>query len=525
MFTRDAANAAYRLALCLIVAAGAAFSSLVIAQRYWLDDSFITFRYFRNLFEGLGVVYNAGDAVEGYSNFLWGVVAWLGMHLGAEPIHFTQWVSLAAQAAILLVAYRIGVAATGHPGRALLAPALLAGQVAFLAYPMTGMESTFFCLLVTLAFHLLNSEAHHRRGGAVALGLTFVALGMTRFDGMVLVGILGSYWIFVRRDLRGLVLPLGIFAVGFLAHNAWRLGYYPTMLPNSYHAKISFSLLSMVQGLGYVANFVVGGEQLTFALALIALVLFRKSATRSFLCWVVVLQVAYVVVVGGDWMPHHRFLYHVMPLLFLLVQEGAWEAWDGLRPMVARPLLGGTALLVALVALEAGPLYAARRFNRLSARQFDTHDARMIGEALDRILPEGTLIAIEWGGIIPFYTHREVLDTFGLTDREIASGSFERTIWGRAVYPEYIKSRGADLVAPCARVFPTPQEAQAAFRLPNGACHYRYYPGMDSEDMGYELVPIQVGENAWWPALVRRGKRILAAEPPVKVSDAVSPSA
>ena len=63
-----------------------------------------------------------GEQVEGYSNFLWGVVAWIGMHLGAEPIYFTQWVSIAAQAATLLIVYRIGLVATGSRTRALLAP-------------------------------------------------------------------------------------------------------------------------------------------------------------------------------------------------------------------------------------------------------------------------------------------------------------------------------------------------------------------------------------------------------------------
>lgn len=497
--------------LWLIVAATGAFSYFVVAQRYWLDDSFITFRYFRNLFDGHGVVYNVGDAVEGYTNFLWGVVAWCGMHLGAEPIFFTQWVSLAAQAVSLLVVYRIGVAATGSQWRALLAPALLAAQIAFLTYPMTGMESAFFTMLVAVAFHLLNSEAHHRRGGAVGLGLTLVALGMTRFDGMVMVAILGSYWIFVRRDLLRLRLPLGIFGLGFVAFNAWRLSYFPTWLPNSFYAKISFSVARMGDGVGYVGEFLMGGQQLAFLLVLIALMQFRKSVTRSFLSWVVALQLVYVIAVGGDWMPHHRFIYHVLPLLFLLVQEGAWRVWDALRPRTNRPLLTGVVLMTALLAANGYPLYVGRDFDELSGDHFNAHEARRIGETLDRILPEDMLIGIEWGGIIPFYTRHEVLDTFGLTDRKITSLPFERRIWGRMINPAYIRSRGVDLLVPCARLFPTKQEAMAAVWHPKGICHYRYYPGMNSESGGYTLIAIEVGENAWWPALLRRGLTLASA--------------
>ena len=42
------------------------------AQLAWLaDDSFISFRYAKNLVDGLGLVYNAGEYVEGYTNLLW----------------------------------------------------------------------------------------------------------------------------------------------------------------------------------------------------------------------------------------------------------------------------------------------------------------------------------------------------------------------------------------------------------------------------------------------------------------------
>ncbi|NUQ49193.1 MAG: hypothetical protein HUU27_04645, partial [Phycisphaerae bacterium] len=40
---------------------------------YWPqinDDAFITFRYSRNLADGLGPYFNAGERVEGYTNFL-----------------------------------------------------------------------------------------------------------------------------------------------------------------------------------------------------------------------------------------------------------------------------------------------------------------------------------------------------------------------------------------------------------------------------------------------------------------------
>jgi len=43
---------------------------------YWLcDDAYISFRYVRNFVEGRGLVFNPGERVEGYTNFLWGARA------------------------------------------------------------------------------------------------------------------------------------------------------------------------------------------------------------------------------------------------------------------------------------------------------------------------------------------------------------------------------------------------------------------------------------------------------------------
>ncbi|MCX7878834.1 MAG: hypothetical protein N2510_09400, partial [Ignavibacteria bacterium] len=39
-----------------------------------VDDAYISYRYGRNLMEGNGLVYNPGEKVEGYTNFLWTII-------------------------------------------------------------------------------------------------------------------------------------------------------------------------------------------------------------------------------------------------------------------------------------------------------------------------------------------------------------------------------------------------------------------------------------------------------------------
>lgn len=68
------------------------FITLIYALQLWLfsgfyvDDAYISFRYARQWAAGNGLVYNIGERVEGYSNFLWILLllpfARLGIDLG-----------------------------------------------------------------------------------------------------------------------------------------------------------------------------------------------------------------------------------------------------------------------------------------------------------------------------------------------------------------------------------------------------------------------------------------------------------
>ncbi|MFT7464120.1 MAG: hypothetical protein ACI9EF_002469 [Pseudohongiellaceae bacterium] len=491
--------------LLLTILASAAFSLFVVAQNYWLDDSFITFRYFRNLFEGAGLQYNVAERVEGYTNFLWGVVAWCGMHLGQQPIDFTQWVSVGAQAVTLLAVYRIGLQATGRPGRALLAPLLLSGQIAFLTYPMTGMETSFFTMLVTLAFYLFQMGEARTRAGSLALGCVLAALCMTRFDGFVLIGILAACPLVARRQWRSLLLPLGMFVVTFAIYNSWRFSYYPTPLPNSFYAKISFSIARSIDGLDYVLQFF-SNRQLTLLLALLPFAMRSSTAVGRYLGWVVFAQLGYVVTVGGDWMPHFRFIFHILPLMMLLTQQGAWQFWDSLVPNVRATGSLAASLIVVLVAINAIPLYEGREFKELKGDHFRPQAARSLGLALDRVLPKDMTLAIEWGGILPYYTHHDVLDTFGITDLKIARHEgLPRTIWGRRIGPHYLARRGPDVIVPCAAAFPSKAEAIASVQ-PGGESRYSYYMSMDGHEHGYALKVLKVNDFTFFPLLVKRGR-------------------
>ena len=65
------------------VAGGLALASSVA----WLcDDAFISFRYADHLARGLGLVFNVGERVEGYTSFLWVVTSAGALLVGVSPL-------------------------------------------------------------------------------------------------------------------------------------------------------------------------------------------------------------------------------------------------------------------------------------------------------------------------------------------------------------------------------------------------------------------------------------------------------
>ena len=231
----------------------------------------------------------------------------------------------------------------------------------------------------------------------------------------------------------------------------------------------------------------------------------KDSPTACYLGWVVAGQAGYVALVGGDWMPHYRFLLPVLPLLLALMQEGWFVLADRLAERISAPRLGAAAVVFVLFGIYLVPMREALEFSELRGTFFNAHDARRIGLYLDANLSADQMLAVEWAGILPYHTHHRVLDTWGLTDRDIPQQPFLKQVWGTRINPWYLAERAPDLITGCARTMPSEEAARASIR-PDGPNHYSYYPKMATPRFGYEWKMFRIADDAWWPALVRRSQ-------------------
>ncbi|MEM9695347.1 MAG: hypothetical protein AAGA56_22580 [Myxococcota bacterium] len=145
-----------------------------------VDDAFISFRYARNLSLGRGLVYNPGERVEGYTNFLWTLVLGAGHRLGLEPIRFAKALGGLSMVALLGLLYRWSQHVNERSYLPPLAPWLAASSTALLGHAVFGLETLAFTALVVAAAFALEREETSPRRTVPWSGLLFAAAGLMR---------------------------------------------------------------------------------------------------------------------------------------------------------------------------------------------------------------------------------------------------------------------------------------------------------------------------------------------------------
>jgi len=492
-------------------------SVLVVTPKPFIDDFFIGTRYANNWIAGNGLVYNPGDPVEGFTAFAWVVLIALAVKLGVSDLLATQVVNVTAQVLTLFLLFGMGRSVGRSPLRSLFAPALLAFQLSFVVYPMMGMTTSTFALVLAVAVAMTGRDAVDTLRGSLGLGAVLLLLSLIRFDGAGLaLGVL-LYPLLVERKLKPTLPALLVLLVGLAIFNAWRISYYGRPLPNTFYAKNSPVSADVFIGLDYVRRFLkIGGPWvLLLALGPIA-AWWRGSKLAKVALWVCGGHLAYTIAVGGDWMPSFRFMLHALPLYAFLMQEGLWKLAD-VAVERGRPVKAVTAAVVVVMVL----LFAQNLTGILNSRWmggeahrpgpfWQCEQAMAIGDFLDEALPPDTLVATEWAGVIPSRMRQPILDILGLNDSDIIGrNEFRASNMGRLPSPEYLAARSPDLVIVVGRTWPTPEEARRGIDARPPSKIKSFYEALRAPEIGYVVCVVKVGEG-YWPCLVRPGSSVLA---------------
>jgi hypothetical protein len=413
------------LAGCVVYLAHALHYRSVL-EGHCVDDAYISYRYAQNLAEGAGLVFNPGERVEGYSNFLWVLLHTPALRFGWNPELVSHGLALLCGVLVLLLVVhalrrRFGV---HNLWLIALALALSATSGYFAAWSVAGLETSLFTLLLLALWYRFVVEQEEQERSWLGSALLSVALLLTRPEGIYLaLGMVAvrlvlawrSETVGARRSAIALALLVGAVALGY---EAWRFLYYgPQLFPNSVRAKVGFGLTPILAGFEYVARHFLW----PYAPFLLALLLpgRRRLATASAGALLIV-YLLFVIGVGGDW-SYGRMFVTVLPFGTLLLVAGVarWErarAWcSGRRGRIACVVLA--TLYIALAFDVTG---RQREVGRWRTYQIVDLERIAIGKWLAQEMPPDARVAVYAAGQIPFYSGLYAHDMLGLNDPHIA---------------------------------------------------------------------------------------------------------
>ncbi len=414
------------------------------------DDAFISFRYAQNWAEGHGVVFNPGERVEGYSNFL--LVAMLAaLHgwFGLDIVSAAVFIGVVSTVGTVWAVERYAsLRARGDRRAGLLAAMVVGGSASFAAYAFCGLETSLFACLVVMAL-LVGA-----RGGTLTAGVLAGLATMARPEGG---------WVFValfagcgfggeRRVGRSLRTTVGYLAL-VAPWMIWRVSYYGYLVPNQIAAKRGMDPAYQLElGLRYLVK----GAAAQIGYALLGLVavwlvlrgwrIARRRIDHVDLVLVVAFAgfAAFPVATGGDWMPAYRFTITAVVVGAMVCARGWTVAREAsVSPMVARQF--AVAVLVVIVQGMTMP----KMYEYVVAQNHVVEGEIEVGKWLGRSLPEDTVTAAWANGAVPFYSRLHTIDLLGLTDEHIARRG-KRLPKGHpghiAFDSEYVVKRAPDVI-------------------------------------------------------------------------------
>ncbi|HZP84426.1 MAG TPA: hypothetical protein VFB21_22520 [Chthonomonadaceae bacterium] len=408
------------------------------------DDVMISMHYGRNLAQGEGLVYNRGEAVEGFTNPLLTFVAAV-LHLLPVPPPVIAWLLILLNLALSLGIALLLMRFWGDSPTEKIAGLIGAGfyvtlpHHAFFAY--AGYE--VYMQAALLLFVLRRIE---RMGlpEALALGLLPLTHGLGLVAWAVLVGAL---CLLPAESLHKRVLLAGLALAPALAYELFRLWYYGEPLPNTYWLKAGSG--SLAGGVRYLLAW--GGVVSPLAL-LGAYPLIARCERRVALMWLVLAAHALAVMaLGGDIFPQYRFLFPCSALLAALAGRGVAQIL-ACRPASSLRWQPGVLLAVTAAVAYAG-LWKPFSSYRDSLPELEENRRWIIrhlalGLAIGRNTSPHATIAVFGLGYLGYYGGRYCIDMLGKTDRHIARVPPvpERPIGHNKTDFDYVLARSPDFI-------------------------------------------------------------------------------
>lgn len=471
-----------------------------------VDDSYIAFRAAANWADTGVPEYNPGSREWVPTSFLW--VALVAAGAKAAPSIEVRTIAqflggLAGIATIVLLVFALPRSRIAGAAAALLC----ASSAFFAAWPLSGMDAAVFSASVVAGtgalLRLLDAPT---RRAAILAGIAFGVTSLVRPDGLLLSA--------VAVGVIGLAMPRAMLGWFALAH---ALAVVPAVLylwvtfgsivPVSYYAKVH-GFENVDRGVAYLLAGL-RTHHLAWALPFLAMAFAdpRQRRTATVLLTMLVAWAVWVVVDGGDFLPYHRFLSPVWPLVALLLGLGLVATLDRVarwRPRLAVPATAALALvLVATAAVWTIPSSRGAERDRYEAGRVDEQMREAIGRYFAGKLQPSEWIAVKPAGIIPYYCGARAIDFFCLADRKAArQGDWVPAAWigHQRMNADRVHEVFPDIVILEARLYPLASMPPPWATDPNHGGGWLSHPGARR----YAPVKAEIVPGYWLGFFVKR---------------------
>jgi hypothetical protein len=407
-----------------------------------IDDSYITFRYARNLVQGVGFVYNPGERVLGTTTPLY-TLAMAGLSIVFQTKHYPSLaigLNALADGVACALLVPLGVALSGRRRVGLAAGALYAVAPFSVTFAIGGMETSVVVLLLiaTAVLYL-----HHQS----TWGLTAALAILTRPDALIFLAPLGLDYLvrallaFRQKTLQPtfgqFIKPILIALLVLAPWLVFATLYFGSPIPHSIAAKTAAYFLKPTEGFvrllqHYTTPFF---EQDTFSgapalltflslylvLSLLGILSAFRHRTQS-LAITTYPFLYFAVFAIANPLIFRWYLTPPLPFYFLIILIGLAQVFDGVTrrwsatrlPLVAFTLVGLFFFSLSLhewkLTPDHGPSRPAPDMAWFKLEQLYTQ----IGQDLTTRVDSRTVIAAGDIGALGYFSDAKILDTLGL---------------------------------------------------------------------------------------------------------------
>ena len=417
------------------------------------DDSYITFRYVKNFTEGNGLVFNIGDKVEGYTCFLWVIFLSFIKVIGINFISASQTFGIIFSILTLFFTYKISSDIFPKNKGTIFnivfstaAIILLISNGAFAYWTVSGMETALFAMLTTIGIYYYLKESRSYKSEFPYSSIIFLLASLSRPEGNLIFAITVLHRIIIifkgedktlnqsntiTQKIKLLfskpnLVWLSLYIVPAFIFMIWRYSYYGYLFPNTFYAKTGSSLEYIKTGLDYFIDFakIYGLYGILIAFIFINLKKGERFYDRLYLVMIFTLFSLYIIYIGGDVLRPSRFFVPILPVFYLLIQEGIVILIDSAqKKQVSQNIVLVSALIVLAVSYFTykQPYEDIKRDSVMENGLVDKMKLSAGWLKSKQVAANRTLVvAATTIGAISYYSDVTLIDMLGLTDKEIA---------------------------------------------------------------------------------------------------------